>query len=90
MKLLSNLHGRFARLHGRIRADAPLATAIGPERSDEIKATYAEYAAAAAQANAMLQRHGSTSPQFTSADVASMRLFHRVKKLQGLKKSRSD
>jgi hypothetical protein len=28
-------------------------------------------------------------PQFANADVASKRLFHRVKKMQGLRKSRN-
>jgi hypothetical protein len=34
----------------------------------------------------MLKKHGAQSPQFGGADVASMRLFHRVKKMQELKK----
>ena len=89
MKLLLNLHERFARLHGGTRDGASEATAIRPEQSNEFKAAYAEYAAATAQANAMLQRHGPASPQFSSADIASMRLFHRVKKMQGLRKPRS-
>ena len=84
MNLFPNLHETFARLHGGMRQKAHPAS----EQSDEIKAAYAEYASATALANAMLQQHGPTSPQFTSADVASMRLFHRVKKLQGLGKPR--
>ena len=88
MKLLSSLHGRFARLHSGMQDDASVTAAAEPGRSDEIKAAYAEYAAATAHANAMLQTHGPASPQFASADVASMRLFHRVKKMQGLRKPR--
>ena len=57
-----------------------------PEQS-ELKTVYAEYVSATAQALVMLQKHGAGSPQFASADVSSMRLFHRVKKMQGLGKS---
>jgi hypothetical protein len=68
----------------------PLATnATRPQQSDEFKKAYAEYASATALANVMLQEHGAGSPQFASADVASMRLFHRVKKMQGLRKPRN-
>jgi hypothetical protein len=82
------LHKVFARLHGGMPDEAPAADAVRREQSEGFKAAYAEYASATAQANVMLQKHGAQSPQFTSADVASMRLFHRVKKMQGLKKSR--
>ena len=85
---LSSLHRTFARLHGGMRNEPAGTTAIEPERSDEFKAAYAEYASATAEANAMLQKHGAASLQFASADISSMRLFHRVKKMQGLKKSR--
>ena len=85
---LPNLHRVFARLHGGMPDEAPLTNAVKPEKSDELKSAYAEYAAATAEANAMLQKYGADSAQFASADVASMRLFHRVKKMQGLKKSR--
>jgi hypothetical protein len=51
--------------------------------------TYAEYASATARANVMPQKYGAQSSQFASADVASMRFFHRMKKMQGLKKSRA-
>jgi hypothetical protein len=88
MRLWSSLHATFAKLHGGMR-DEPLATtATGPEQGNEFKKAYAEYASATALANVMLQEHGAGSPQFASADVASMRLFHRVKKMQGLRKPR--
>ena len=88
MRLWSSLHATFAKLHGGMR-DEPLATtATGPEQGNEFKKAYAEYASATALANVMLQEHGAGSPQFASADVASMRLFHRVKKMQGLLKPR--
>jgi hypothetical protein len=89
MRLWSILHATFARLHGGMREE-PLATnATGTGQSNEFKKAYAEYASATALANVMLQEHGAGSPQFASADVASMRLFHRVKKMQGLRKPRN-
>lgn len=84
MNMFPSLHEAFAKLHGGMRHKAR----PGLEQSDEIKAAYAEYASATALANTILQQHGPGSPQFASADVASMRLFHRVKKLQGLGKPR--
>jgi len=86
MKLMFDLHRIFARLHGGVRDVTP--TEVRPEHNDDFKSAYAEYASATAQANIMLQTHGVRSSQFVSADVASMRLFHRVKKMQGLKKAR--
>ena len=89
MRLWSSLHAMFAKLHSGMR-DEPLATnSTGPEQSDEFKKAYVEYASATTLANVMLQEHGAGSPQFASADVASMRLFHRVKKMQGLRKPRN-
>ena len=90
---LPNLRRVFARFHGGIADEAPLTDVVKPGvvkpgQSDELKSAYAEYASATAETSAMLQKHGAQSPQFASADVASMRLFHRVKKMQGLKKSR--
>ena len=49
---------------------------------------YAVYAASTVQARKELQEHGKNSPQFVAADIASKRLFHRVKKMQGLKKDK--
>jgi hypothetical protein len=89
MKLGFNLHRVFARLHGGARDETPITRAISPMRSDDFKSAYADYASATAEANVLLQKHGPQSPQFASADVVSMRLFHRVKKMQGLKKPRS-
>ena len=83
------LHRAFAKLHGGMPDETPVINAARPDQSDRVSAAYAEYASATAQANAMLQEHGATSAQFASADVASMRLFHRVKKMQGLKKPRT-
>ena len=88
MRLLSSLHGIFARLHGGI-PDEAVTNAAAVEKGDEFKKAYAEYASATARANLLLQEHGAKSPQFASADVASMRLFHRVKKMQGLRKPRN-
>jgi len=84
MKLFSNLHGTLARLHGRTQQEAGSTS----KEKGEFKAVYAEYAAATALANDLLQQHGPASPQFTRADVASIRLFHRAKKMQGLRKPR--
>ena len=88
MKLALNLHRVFARLHGGMRDEVPIADAGGPVQNDAFKSAYAEYASATARANVLLQTHGAQSSQFVSADVASMRLFHQVKKMQGLKKAR--
>lgn len=85
---MNMLHRALARLHGGMPDDPP-SNAAGGERSEGFRAAYAEYASATAHANAMLQEHGAQSVQFASADVASMRLFHRVKKMQGLKKPRT-
>ncbi|HEY1876051.1 MAG TPA: hypothetical protein VGG66_01230, partial [Rhizomicrobium sp.] len=74
------LHRQFAKLHG-----------TGPSPADaagDLPGLYRDYAEATVKASQMLHKHGKDSPQFVSADVASMRLFHRVKKLQGLKKAR--
>jgi len=86
---ITMLHRAFARLHGGMPDETPVTNAADPDQSDRFSAAYAEYASATAQANAMLQEHGAHSAQFASADVASMRLFHRVKKMQGLKKPRT-
>jgi hypothetical protein len=88
MTLWSSLHATFAKLHGGMREESLANNATRPQQSDEFKNAYAEYASATALANVMLQEHGAGSPQFTSADVASMRLFHRAKKMQGLRKRR--
>ena len=58
------------------------------EKGEDFKCLYAEYVCALAQANVMLQRHGMTAPQFSEADTASMRLFHRLKRMQGMGKPR--
>lgn len=79
------LHRAFARLHGGMPDEVSVAGAVRSEQDDGFEA---EHASATAQANMMLQEHGARSSQFASADVASMRLFHRVKKMQGLKKPR--
>jgi hypothetical protein len=82
------IHRFFAKLHGidLRRCDDPEES---PTLSDDFPSVYAAYAEATAQANALLQRHGPHSPEFAAADVASMRLFHRAKKMQGLKKPRT-
>jgi hypothetical protein len=71
------------RLHGGGSAP-PVAGAQGAD----FQQCYDDYAGAVANANAMLQQHGPGSAEFAQADVASMRLFHRVKKMQGLKNPR--
>ena len=83
------LHKALARLHCGMPDEAPVADTVGHDQSDRLSAAYAEYASATVQANATLQEHGAQSSQLASADVASMRLFHRVKKMQGLKKPRT-
>jgi hypothetical protein len=80
LKSLAALHGRFARLHGAEPTPANDAA--------DLPGLYRTYAMATVRASRMLHKHGKDSAQFASADVASMRLFHRVKKLQGLKKPR--
>jgi hypothetical protein len=77
-----NLHRFFARLHGGKLDET---TECYP--SEDFPCTYAAYAAATAHASDMLQQHGPRSPEFVQADIASMRLFHRAKKMQGLKKT---
>jgi hypothetical protein len=86
MRLFSALHATLARLHGGLPDES---VAAGSVQGEAFKKAYGEYASATALAHAMLQEHGPGSPQFTSADVASMRHFHRVKKMQGLRKSRN-
>ena len=89
MTLLSSLHRTFARLHGGIGNEVRPGIANLEQHAD-LQAAYAEYAAATAHASEMLQQHGPASPQFARADVTSMRLFHRVKKMQGLRKPREN
>jgi hypothetical protein len=73
----------FSRLHGERRGPFP------PVAAGDFHEAYHAYAEATVKANEMLRRHGKGSPQFVAADLASMRLFHRVKKLQGLKKPKA-
>jgi len=81
-ELTFKLHRMLARLH---RA-GPIATA-GDEDAG-FADVYRMYTRSTVRADTMLRRHGKASPQFAAADVESMRLFHRVKKMQGLKKGR--
>jgi hypothetical protein len=85
----SLLHRAFARLHGGMPDEAFRTNVVRQESGDEFKSAYAEYASATLKASDLLQEYGAASPQFASADVASMRLFHCVKKMQGLRKSRT-
>jgi hypothetical protein len=80
LKPLAALHRKLARLHGSGPASA--------DAGGDFPRLYRAYARATVTASQMLRKHGKDSAQFVSADVASMRLFHRVKKLQGLKKAR--
>ena len=80
MMLLDRLHRRFARLHG---AGTAPADAVG-----DLAGLYRAYARATVKASHLLRKHGKDSAEFVAADIASMRLFHRVKKSQGLKKVR--
>jgi hypothetical protein len=84
MKFLRFLHGSH---HTDPVPGEPIAGASG--KDEEFACVYAEYVSSLAQANAMLQRHGMQSPQFAQADIAGMRLFHRVKQLQGMGKPRT-
>jgi hypothetical protein len=84
----SLLHRAFARLHGGMPDEASGTKVVRPAPGDELKSAYTEYAAATLKASDMLQTYGAASLQFANADVASMRLFHRVKKMQGLRKPR--
>ena len=85
MRFLHRLiQGHMQRLHGGGGA-RPAAGAQGAD----FQRCYDDYAGAVANANAMLQQHGPKSAQFAQADVASMRLFHRVKKMQGLRNPRA-
>ena len=78
--VLAALHRRFAGLHGADPAPA--------DDAGDLAGLYRAYARATVKASHMLGKHGKDSAQFVSADIASMRLFHRIKKLQGLKKPR--
>jgi hypothetical protein len=64
-----------------------------PEGSEtaapDFTSLYVAYAESTLEASRALREHGKASRQFAVADVASMRLFHRVKKAQGLKKPKS-
>lgn len=71
---------RFLRDHLHGGAD------VAPPKGEDLLFCYGEYAGAVAKAHALLQRHGPGSAQFEQADIAGMRLFHRVKKMQGLGK----
>jgi hypothetical protein len=82
MNFLHLFHDRMRRLHGGGAADTPAP-------GEGFAACYDDYARAVADANAILRQHGPQSVQFAAADIASMRLFHRVKKMQGLKKPRA-
>ncbi len=70
----------FARLHG-MHDDEEAETG-----KRDFASVYADYAESAAKASLALQRHGRGSMEFKAADTQSMRLFHRVKKMQGLKR----
>lgn len=80
------LHRMLARLHGS-ELSVGLSTESAGAAHDFVS-LYSAYAEATAQANLALQQHGKNSQQFMAADVASMRLFHHVKKMQGLKKAK--
>ena len=82
LKPLAALHRGFARLHGADPGSA--------DTTADLPGVYRAYARATVKASRMLNKHGKGSAQFVAADIASMRLFHRVKKLQGLKKARPD
>jgi hypothetical protein len=77
------VHKFLAKLHGMDIHDHEPASNIAP--NDRLVAAYSEYAEAVARACAALQTFGVDSQQFRDADLAGMRLFHRVKKAQGLK-----
>ena len=79
-----NLHRVFARLHG---ASISSGNSLGAE-DGKLEIAYGEYTMAVCRANAALKSHGQRSKEFHEADVATMRLFHRVKSLQGLKNPR--
>ncbi len=76
------LHGHMQKMQGTPGGADPLV------RGDDLRQCYDEYARAVAHANDMLQKHGPASPAFAVADIAGMRLFHKVKAAQGLKNSR--
>jgi len=84
----SGIHRAFARLHGANICDRSLPSQS--EAAPDFASLYVAYAEATVQASLALQAHGKNSPQFTTADIASMRLFHQVKKMQGLKKAQAN
>jgi hypothetical protein len=84
-----NLHRFFARLHRGKLNESEIAERRPPKDFPSVYAAYAAYAFATVHAHNMLQQHGPHSPEFAQADIASMRLFHRVKKMQGLKKAKA-
>ena len=83
----AQLHRLFAKLHGAGLSieDHPQDDA---EEENDLASAYAEYAIVVARASAALQAHGKQSKEFHDADIAGMRLFHRVKSLQGVKNPR--
>ena len=77
------LHRFLARLHGmQIRGSNE-----APENDPPgvLVSAYTDYAEAVVKARDALRALGKDSKEFKDADVASMRLFHKVKKAQGLK-----
>ena len=86
MSWVTGLHHFFAKLHGTRIPGSNQAPSEIP--SEALVSAYIEYAEAVAKASAALQTDGKDSKKFKDADVASMRLFHRVKKAQGLKMPR--
>ena len=56
---------------------------ITPAEADELMRLYAEYAVAAAEANAALQSEGMKSERFIGADANVGRIWHRIRKILG-------
>lgn len=87
MKSLSGFHRFFARLHGSGGVNPRGAKAIA--NGTDLENAYAAYANAVTAAREELRQHGPQSKAFRDADTVSMRMFHRVKALQGIRNPRS-
>ncbi len=56
---------------------------ITPAEAAELMRLYAEYAVAAAEANAALQSEGMSSERFIKADADVGRIWRRIRKILG-------
>lgn len=83
MTIFSRFHQTMAMLHGGGPAEIPAGQA-----DQQLSLACMAYAEAVAAAARSLQEHGKHSAEFIAADISGMRHFHKVKKLQGMKRKK--